>query len=495
MTDHSLTCDQLERDAPVELLHPEPLVHVLFHPHLDRWGALTPPAALPRGRAVRLGRATPFVQAWAPGASASLGDPCISRELLELTWTGAAFRVRVLSDRRPVSLHRPDGAVVTEGDATLPPGSRVVVEDRLVLALEHRVHPVAWRAWYRDRHPAVAARDASPDAPLDLVGDSEPMWRLRQALLALPRAAGDVFLHGETGAGKELVAAVAHRVVRGADAPMAVVNCAAIPTHLFESELFGHTVGAFTGAAKEGRRGAFREADGGTLFLDEIAELPLEVQARLNRALEARAVQPVGGPHARPEPVDVLVLYATWRDLPALVAEGRFRLDLLNRCQRLCLEVPSLRDRAGDVPALTRHLLRRLLPVYAGQAAGGRALADLWADPGSLRPPVALDVLRRFVDHGWDEGNVRALYNAVQRAAFAYMAGGAFDPGPLAGGRAAPPERAPRERAPDSIPPEEWRDAYATLGSVRKVAARFGVSVSTADKYLKMAGAQRASET
>ncbi len=160
---------------------------------------------------------------------------------------------------------------------------------------------------------------------------------------------------GETGTGKELVARAVHRL-SGRSGPLRAVNCAAVPATLFESELFGIRKGAFTGADRD-RVGLFKAADGGTLFLDEIGDMPIEVQPKLLRALEAREIRPVGS--TQPEPVDVRVVSATNRDPKALVADGRFRGDLLARLQGFEIVIPPLRERKEDLYTLVRHFLAR----------------------------------------------------------------------------------------------------------------------------------------
>jgi DNA-binding NtrC family response regulator len=497
------TVDQEAPGPRQSRFSPVPFVEVLHHPVPSHWGMVSPPGALTEGAPLALGRGTPLVDPWAPSAPRALGDPCLSRALATVGWNGRAFEVMLHSDRRGVRYVDPRGRSLPGASAertVLPPGSRLVVEDRLVLSLEHRISPVDWHAWYRERFPAEAEEDASPESPLDLVGETDAIWRLRRMILSLPSGPHDVFLEGETGAGKELVAAAVHRRMRGGAAPYVTVNCASIPGTLFESELFGHVGGAFSGASRDGRRGAFQEADHGTLFLDEIAELPLDVQAKLNRAIENRVVTAVGARHTAPTAVDVLMIYATWQDLSSLVRDGRFRADLMNRCQRLHLTVPPLSERVNDIPRLIRHLLQRLrdrslVEPRTGQwTLSSRRLDDLFTDPGRRRPAIEQPVVLRLLEWSYADGNVRLLNNLVQRAAFAYLSGTAFELVEVGPEEVAsvpfPAEEAPRtaRQAPESIPLETWRAAYTELGSVRRVAQRFDCSVGTADKYLRLAG-------
>ena len=204
-----------------------------------------------------------------------------------------------------------------------------------------------------------------------------------------------VLIRGETGAGKELVARAVHRLSPRASGPFLTVNCATLTPELLASELFGHVKGAFTGAIRS-RRGVFRRADGGTLFLDEVAEIPMDLQARLLRVIEEQAFVPVGGTE-RIE-VDVRILAATHRALRRRVSEGRFRSDLMYRIRVLPIFLPPLRDRPGDVAALTRHFLEAL------NARGRRQVTAV--------EPACLDALERY---SWP-GNVRELRNVVQYA-------------------------------------------------------------------------------
>lgn len=278
-------------------------------------------------------------------------------------------------------------------------------------AFDHLTKPVARAALVQTLERALrSARVIEPDEPADdaaaaaedseLVSSSEAM---REVFKRIGMAAGSdatVLVLGETGTGKELVARALHRASARSARPFVAVNCAAIPAELMESELFGHVKGAFTGATAD-RLGRFREADGGTLFLDEIGDMPLATQAKILRVLQEREITPVGG--TRVLPVDVRVVAATHRDLPAAVAEGRFREDLWYRLQVVSLVLPPLRERLGDVLLLAEHFLRRI---------GGVA-------PKRLSAAAA----RRLVGHRWP-GNVRELRNAMERAAI--MAHGKF---------------------------------------------------------------------
>ncbi len=242
------------------------------------------------------------------------------------------------------------------------------------------------------RQLAGARRQLDQGSSSMLVGNSTAMRRLRSALDRLAGQDVSILIQGESGTGKELVARALHE--RGARRAKRFValNCGAIPESLIDSELFGHTKGAFTGATGD-RPGVFVEADGGTLFLDEIGDMPTAVQARLLRVLQEGEVRPVGGSGERK--VDVRVIAASHVDLGLAVEQGRFRQDLMYRLNVVVLHVPPLRDRLDDLPLLAAHFLRK---------HGG-------ATPPSLSP----DALEAMTGYAWP-GNVRELENAVMHA-------------------------------------------------------------------------------
>jgi transcriptional regulator with GAF, ATPase, and Fis domain len=205
-----------------------------------------------------------------------------------------------------------------------------------------------------------------------------------------------VLILGETGSGKEVVARAMHDRSRRSSGPFLRVNCGAIPAELVDSELFGHEKGSFTGAIHQ-RRGWFERADGGTLFLDEVAELPPAAQVRLLRVLQDGSFQRVGGQET--QAVDVRILAATHRDLPAMVRDGRFRQDLWYRISVFPIQLPALRQRPGDIPALAAHFAER-----AGLRLFGRPL---------LPRPAEVEALCAY---DWP-GNVRELAAVIERAA------------------------------------------------------------------------------
>ncbi len=223
------------------------------------------------------------------------------------------------------------------------------------------------------------------------------------------RSEASVLITGESGTGKEIVARHIHRRSRRADGPFIALNCAAIPEHLLESELFGHEKGAFSGAIAR-RIGRFESAEGGTLLLDEISEMDVRLQAKLLRAIQEREIDRLGG--QTPVRVNVRILATSNRDLRAEAAAGRFREDLYFRLNVVGLEIPPLRHRPGDITALAAHYVRH------------------YAQVNGIEPPVLSDAsLARLTQHGW-RGNVRELENLMHRAVLV-TAGPVIEPGDL----------------------------------------------------------------
>ncbi|MCI0587303.1 MAG: sigma-54 dependent transcriptional regulator [Planctomycetes bacterium] len=318
--------------------------------------------------------------------------------------------------------------------------------------------------------------------PPVLVGNSRPMLELLRLVEAVAPTDARVLIRGESGTGKELVAHAIHERSRRAGRPFVRVNCAAVPASLFESELFGHRRGAFTGA-EEDRAGRFAEANGGTLGLDEVGTLPLEAQAKLLRAIETGEYQPVGDARARR--ADVRVIAVTNEDLPRRAKEGTFREDLLFRLNVFPIAVPPLRERKEDIPALAEHFLQLL------GRRGGIARKRL--------TPAALEVLSRY---DWP-GNVRELRNTLERAAILEAgeeipaeALAAILEGGLAGGPASPASASPpssgdlRLRArTNELERALLREALrATGGRKGEAAARLGIDPRNLAYYLRKHG-------
>ncbi len=242
-----------------------------------------------------------------------------------------------------------------------------------------------------------------------LVGQSQALREVRARIVKVARSQAPIYISGESGVGKELVARSIHELGPRAAGPFVPVNCGAIPSELMESEFFGHKKGSFTGAHAD-KEGLFQTASGGTLFLDEVAELPLHMQVKLLRVIQEKAVRPIGG---RGEvPVDVRILSATHKDLARLGQTGQFRQDLYYRINVIELRVPPLRERAGDIPLLALHILKRL------SEQTGIAVPTL--------QPAALDAL---TDYDFP-GNVRELENVLERA-IALCENGVIEPADL----------------------------------------------------------------
>ena len=247
---------------------------------------------------------------------------------------------------------------------------------------------------------ATALRMPSGDSvnmPEDnrLLGNSPPMQALRKQIFKLACSQAPVYISGESGSGKELVARLMHEQGPRKDRPFVPVNCGAIPSELMESEFFGHRKGSFTGASED-KQGLFQAANGGTLFLDEVADLPLAMQVKLLRAIQEKAVRAVGS--QQEVGVDVRILCATHKDLAAEVADGNFRQDLFYRLNVIELRVPPLRERREDIGLLADTVLRRL------SDASGQPAATLAAE--------ALEKLKNYRF----PGNVRELENMLERA-------------------------------------------------------------------------------
>jgi DNA-binding NtrC family response regulator len=270
-------------------------------------------------------------------------------------------------------------------DYLAKPYDEKALVERVAKALAHRQ--------VKDGNEGLRERLRSGLAGRQLVHRSSAFGDVVAMLERAARTDASVLLLGESGTGKELLAHHLHDSSVRADKPFVPVDCASIPTELFESELFGHTKGAFTGATNS-KPGLFQVADGGTLFLDELGELPLAFQPKLLRAIQERSVRPVGSNEQ--SLVDVRIVAATNRNLQKEVEEGRFRADLFYRLDVVRIAVPPLRDRREDVEALVRHFLQRF---------GAPARIERIA-------PDAMAALRSYT---WP-GNVRQLRNAIERA-------------------------------------------------------------------------------
>lgn len=236
---------------------------------------------------------------------------------------------------------------------------------------------------------ATAPRELLPE----MIGASAPMLELAEMIRLVAPRSTTVLIEGETGTGKEVVAKALHRLSARSQKAFSVLNCAAIPEALLEAELFGHTRGAFTGAIQS-RMGRIEAANGGTLFLDEIGEMPVVLQSKMLRFLECGELQRVGDNEVMR--VDVRVIAATHQPLERRSEEGAFRLDLYHRLAVFPIEVPPLRDRMGDLPLLSEHILKGL-------------------GKDSPRKRITPEALERLAEHRWP-GNVRELMHVLERA-------------------------------------------------------------------------------
>lgn len=247
------------------------------------------------------------------------------------------------------------------------------------------------------------ALQASPRKPVTkdrrtrgiLLGESALMRDIRSKIQKVARNQAPIYISGESGSGKELVAKLIHQQSPRSDNPFVAINCGAIPPELMESEFFGHKKGSFSGAIAD-KRGFFQAAHGGTLFLDEVADLPLNLQVKLLRAIQEKKIRPVGD--LQEMPVDVRILSATHKDLAQMVQEGSFRQDLYYRINVIELNLPPLRARASDIPQIAEHLLARL------------------AKANALMVPKLSDGALKALQEYHFPGNVRELENILERA-------------------------------------------------------------------------------
>lgn len=241
----------------------------------------------------------------------------------------------------------------------------------------------------------IDAKIDTDDAAPTLLGETDVMKSLRKQIEKLARSQAPIYISGQSGSGKELAARSIHELGPHRDGAFIPVNCGAIPSELMESEFFGHLKGSFTGANSD-KEGLFQAASGGTLFLDEVADLPLSMQVKLLRAIQEKAVRPIGS--QQEEAVDVRILSATHKDLAAEVEKGTFRQDLYYRLNVIELRMPSLKERKDDIPILAEHLLSRIATEY-----------------GTDAPRLSKEAMEALKAYAFP-GNVRELENVLERA-------------------------------------------------------------------------------
>lgn len=298
-------------------------------------------------------------------------------------------KVQETGCRAPVVIYEPTGAISRAVELTMRgafqyvshPVSPEDLHELLLLAIRHR-------------SPKIP-RSGSADPQRLLVGSSSAMQEVVETINLVGNRRCTVLITGETGTGKEVAARAIHLASGRSNSRMVAINCAALPDHLLEAELFGHTKGAFTGAINA-RTGLFEQAHRGTIFLDEIGEMPLPLQAKLLRVLQEREVQRIGS--SEPVPVDVRVIAASNQDLLQAVAQRRFREDLYYRLNVVALRMPPLRERLSDIPELVEHFLDRIEEHERG-----------------VRKQLSQEALATLMSYSWP-GNVRQLEHALESA-------------------------------------------------------------------------------
>ncbi|KYG02145.1 transcriptional regulator, partial [Sorangium cellulosum] len=357
------------------------------------------------GDAVAIGRA--------PESTVCVDDPRVSRNHARIARRGDALELVDLGSRNGTSVN---GAAVRGGERLLAGGDVIRVGPAEIVVA------IAAPALLSRPAPAEAAPAGAADAlsGAGFVVADEAMVKVFQVVQRLARAQTTVLVLGETGAGKEVVSEQIHRASPRAGGPFVRLSCAALPETLLESELFGHEKAAFTGADRR-KIGYFEAAQGGTLLLDEVGELPLAMQAKLLRVLESRRMARIGG--TQEIELDVRVVCATHRDLPAEVAAGRFRQDLYYRISTFVLRVPPLRERRAEIALLAHRFAQQV--------------AERMGEPAPRFAPAAMRLLEA---HAWP-GNLRELRNAVEHAVV-LAEGGVIEvehlPATVAGADAAP---------------------------------------------------------
>jgi two-component system, NtrC family, response regulator HydG len=306
-----------------------------------------------------------------------------------------------------------------------------------------------------------------------ILGTSAAMQNVREIVTRVARVPVPVLILGETGTGKSLVAQAIHAESLRASRPFVVVNCAALPESLLESELFGYLKGAFTGATSD-RPGLFREADGGTLFLDEIGELAPGLQAKLLRVIEQGSIRPVGA--SKEETVDVRLLAATHRNLHDAVKAGVFREDLLYRLDVISIRMPALRERPDDLPEMIAFFLRQARAKY----------------PGSLPESLSREALDHLLAYDWP-GNLRELAHVLEKVVLLGR-GAVAMPEDLPDSIRHPERLTPSEFQGDIMPIRELQRRYANWaltqlgGHKGKTAEKLGIDAKTLWKWLGESG-------
>jgi DNA-binding NtrC family response regulator len=421
------------------------------------------------GRTHSLPRSEPLLIGSAADCELEIGDRFASFRHAKIVYTPRGYLIEDLGSTNGTLV---DGVPVAS--AILEPGMSVEI-GRVRMSITRIDKPVDEARARRARGGPRGGLTAAPVLPIHpdrpthrLIGRSRTMKQLRRQLEKLALLPLPVLLRGETGTGKELAARTLHDFGALPETPFVAINCGAIPEGLFESELFGHQRGAFTGAHRD-HAGAFVRAGYGTVFLDEVGELPALAQTKLLRVLETRRLTPVGA--ERDVAIDCHIIAATHRDLAAMVVAGEFREDLYHRLSVVQIELPPLRRRRADIPMLLEHFI-------------DLASAELGREVVVSQAAVAAALV-----HTWP-GNVRALRNAVLRAA-------ALSEGPISTEELLPPDDDPAPRGDQiSLPRGTYACMHAALlqkvvaeeGSIRRAARILDVPRSTLSAWMRRLG-------
>lgn len=464
--------------AEIECARQEiPRLRLLYHVDLGRVGAVShPDAAFEAGQWLSVGRIEPLFSTPSPqDVWRPISDPMISRTQLRVRWLPevACFEVEPApSAKRKLHIPRLSAGAEAPGDellgmVRLPAGSCIAIEDRVLLGLE-----------------VMSLARSIDENRLGLIGESDEMWRLRQEILEVGRFRKPVLVLGETGTGKELVASAIHQAGRSSGGAFVPVNCAALPEQLVESQLFGHTRGAFTGADTN-REGLFRAADGGTLFLDELCEMPIGIQPKLLRTLQDGQVTAVG--QSKSVKADVRLIAATNRAPEAEIAAGRLRADLYHRLAAHVVRVAPLRARRLDIPEMFVHFLDR-------QRHDHPELERLWRHGQRWRATIPLSFFVELMRAAWD-GNVRELENVTEQTARRNLHEGPFQapalakvqpsasvPAPIA--LSTPPPIPEKTRSALSVPASSNRPPPASPAQLGEASQLLGIARKTLAKLI-----------
>ncbi|GAB7387742.1 sigma 54-interacting transcriptional regulator [Bacillaceae bacterium] len=338
---------------------------------------------------------------WGVDPSTMVGENIL--ELEEKGWFKPTVTRRVIQEQRKISViqeNRFGRKILAVGNPIFNKKKRL---ERIVIASRDITEITRLRSELQQmkklnekyRQEIAVLRQQQPKKEKDIIYRSECMEELMEQVKRIARVDSTVTIYGESGVGKELIASAIHHYSERANKPLIKINCGAIPNNLLESELFGYEKGAFTGAFTQGKKGFFELAHEGTLFLDEIAELPLNLQVKLLRAIQEREIVRVGG--TKTIPVNVRIIAATNKNLEELVQSGRFREDLYYRLHVIPLYVPALRERTEDIEPLVYHFLHSFNEKFATQKH------------------FSEDAIEMMKAYHWP-GNVRQLQNVIERA-------------------------------------------------------------------------------